>query len=215
MDNDKELIAVAAASAAALPRLYAERAKENLSEQFHLQPATTLVVERLAPTWAPAPSLVGKTFGDKLGWLGLGPVDTVFHWGDGTRTFLELKCGTDLSACVWDSVKLASGLLQKNARAGYLLAGAPTESWEKPVRGGEFFASRSWDTTGADVRDAYRDWWGSWEKEGHLPVRVAASFETQALGSFAFGIDGTPWQLRLARVEPVGSTWLEWDRFCT
>ena len=88
---------------------------------------------------ASGPVLAGKKFGDKLGWIGLGNVDTVFTWGDGTRTFLELKCGTDLSACVWDSVKLASGVLNGNASAGYMLAGSPTSLWQKPVRGAELF----------------------------------------------------------------------------
>ena len=211
LNNDTEFIAVATASAAALPRLYAEKRKKNLSEQFHLQPATNLVVERLAPTWDPAPSLVGKKFGEKLGWIGLGHVDNVFHWGDGTRTFLELKCGQDMSACVWDSVKLASGLLNGNARAGYLLAGAPTSCWRKPVRGAELFRSAIWRTAGVDVRDAYLDWWRRWEAEMHIPGRVAASFQTFALGSFSFEIDGIAWELRLARVEPMGSSWIEWQ----
>ena len=101
--HDDELAALAREVASELPSVYAEKARKKLSEQFHLQPATNRVVERLAPAWHPAPSLAGKKFGDKLGWIGLGHVDTVFTWGDGTRTFLELRWALSIlvTAHIW------------------------------------------------------------------------------------------------------------------
>lgn len=209
--HDARLSELAREVARELPGTYAKKARKNLSEQFHLQPTTNRVVERLAATWHPTPSLVGKTFGDKLGWIGLGHVDTVFSWADGTRLFLELKCGTDLSACAWDAVKLASGVLNGNAFAGYMLAGSPSSLWRKPIPGAELFERGKWHTTG--VRDAHLKWWRFWqgEKTPHIPGRVAASFETVQLGLFPFAIDGVAWELRLVRVEPSGPNWLNWE----
>lgn len=118
-----------------------------------------------------------------------------------------------MSACVWDSVKLTSGVLNGNASAGYMLAGSPTSLWQKPVRGAELFGGGKWRTLSPEIRDAYLDWWRFWqeEKTPHIPGRVAETFETVPLGSFPFQIEGTAWELRLVRVEPSGSTWLNWE----
>jgi hypothetical protein len=215
--HDQELRALAREVAAMLPRVYAEKGKRNLSEMHHLQPATNDVAARLAATWNPPATLVGKQFGPNLGWVGLGHVDTVLHWPDGPQTFLELKCDWDLCACVWDAVKLAAGVLNGNADAGYMLAGAPARMWNKSTPGAELFASGRWETMGAEVRGRYRKWWWNWQEEvvdhrsnRHIPGAVAAIFETVPLGTFPFVIGGASWELRLARVDPNGSEWSIW-----
>jgi hypothetical protein len=195
-----------------MPIVYAEKGRKNVSEMRHLQPATNRVLERLAPTWMPAPALGSKKFGDMLGWVGLGHVDNVLTWPDGSRTFLELKCGNDLSACVWDMVKLAAAVLGGNATSAYMLAGASVASWQKPTPGAEFFRSQEWQTMGFDVRARYEKWWRFWQNETtpHLPGRVAPAIRTVTLGSFGFVIAGEAWELRLARVEPVRTDWVDW-----
>src|SRR5689334_15519862 len=109
--HESKLVGLARAVALELPVQCALVVRNSLSEMYHLQPATIRVAERVALTWDPVPSLVGKRFGESLGWVGLGNVDVVFHWADGSRTFLELKCGPDLSACAWDALKLGAGVL--------------------------------------------------------------------------------------------------------
>ena len=208
--HDDKLIDVATGVALELPPLYARSGKKWLSERYHVQPATNLVVARLAPRWSPRPALVGKAFGDTCGWKRLGTVDNVFNWPDGTRIFLELKCGIDLSACVWDAVKLATGVLGGNAESGYMLAAAPRDRWQSAARGTELFATARWETAGPAIRHAYRDWWRLWEKEGHIPGQVPSRFETIALGSFPFVVEGVHWDVRLARVVP-GSRWIDWE----
>jgi hypothetical protein len=219
--HDQELRELAQEVAYELPGIYAAKGRPNLSEMHHLQPATNTVAAKLAPTWDPAPSLDGHEFGPKLGWVGLGNVDTVFAWPAGTRTFLELKCDRDLSACVWDAVKLSAAVLNGNANAGYMLAGAPTSAWEKPAPGAELFESCRWVTIGPGIRDRYRRWWWNWQEEivgdrpnRHIPGSVAASFETVPVGRFPFEVAGTPWQLRLARIETVGADWINWTCVC-
>jgi hypothetical protein len=87
-----------------------------------------------------------------------------------------------------------------------------------PVGGSELFRSEKWDTAGTAIREKYRSWWWRWQNEKnrrsepspHIPGQVARTFKTIALGTFSFQITGEPWELRLARVRPVGrerDTW--------
>lgn len=79
------------------------------------------------------------------GWPGVGPVDLTIRLGEDSvaAAFVELKWGGGtLWNCVWDVAKLALAVRQGAARSGYLVAGAPTSEWEKPVRGAELFESR-------------------------------------------------------------------------
>ena len=193
------------------------RASQTSARCIISNPRPARSPRELARTWNPSPTLAEKKFGPKLGWVGLGPVDTVFHWPGGTRTFLELKCGWDLSACVWDAVKLAAGVLNGNADAGYMLAGAPTAMWNKPTPGAELFGAGRWETMGPKVRERHRTWWWKWQEEvvgrksnRHIPGAVAAVFDTVPLQALAFEIAGAPWELRLARVEPSGPDWAIW-----
>jgi hypothetical protein len=109
------------------------------------------------------------------------------------------------------------GVLRGNAASAYLLAGAPTTAWTKPARGVELFASRRWKTVGPEICDAYRDWWRSWQEEvpgRHIPGLVAQEFETEALGLWPMTIGRLPWELRLARIRPVGEASVKWRCMC-
>ena len=119
--HDRQLLQLASETASELERGCAEAGLTSATELRHLAPACKRSAERLAPTWDPAPALGPYTFGDTLGWRGLGNIDVVFRWPDGDRTFVELKCGSgndSLAPCVWDAVKLGAGVLSGNARCG-------------------------------------------------------------------------------------------------
>ena len=211
--TDERLIQLARETAAELESHCAEKALSHANERDHLDRVCKQVAKRLAPTWSPDASVGPYGFGDKLGWVGLGLVDLVFRRPDRLPTFLELKCGAGkhtLSACVWDAVKLAAGLLAGNAEAGYLLAGAPLAQWQKPILGAQLFDSRAWWTSSNEIRGAYSMWWWKWQNEPNIPGRVAATFHTKKLGSFPFQIAGAPWELRLARIE-AHADWEDWQ----
>lgn len=212
--NDEHLVQLALETAVELERSCSELAIGHATESKHLDPTCKRVAKRLAPTWSPIASVGPYGFGDKLGWIGLGNVDVVFRRPDLLPTFLELKCGAksdSLGPCVWDAVKVAAGVLAGNAEAGYLLAGAPLAQWQKPILGAQLFDSRAWRTSGSEIRGAYSGWWWMWQKGPHIPGRVAATFHTKKLDSFRFQIAGTPWELRLAKVEPARPDWEDWQ----
>ena len=77
--------------------------------------------------------------------------------------------------------------------------------------GAEFFGSAEWETLGPDVRERFLSDWRFWESEAtpHIPGCVGGRFTTVALGSFPLTIGTTPWELRLARVEP-SDDWVAW-----
>jgi hypothetical protein len=140
-------------------------------------------------------------------------VDVVLRWATGGTTFVELKCGSDnhaLRPCVWDATKLATGLLGGNAGAGYLLAGAPAAKWREGIPGSELFLMAEWETLGTAIRQRFIDDWRKWESEGHIPGRVPAAFQTVGVGAYPLEIAEKAWELRLARVEPIGEAWVEW-----
>lgn len=212
MNSDDALLqGIAEETATELEKFCSKHGLPYADEQRCLAPCCKEATKRVAGSLDPPPALSPFAFGDKHGWLGLGLVDVVLRWPgeDEPPTFLELKCGDKehtLRPCVWDAVKLAIAVLKGNARAGYLLAGSPAASWEKPVvPGAELFESRpSWETLGPHIRDAFLPDWQKWEKEGHIPGEVAVKFKTVALGTHHLTIAETPWELRLARVEPIG-----------
>jgi hypothetical protein len=149
-------------------------------------------------------------FGPKHGWLGLGVVDVIFRWTDQAATFAELKCG-ELWPCVWDAVKLATAVLGGNACSAYLLAGARTSDWERPIAGAQFFETAEWMTLGPEVRDRFLPSWQLWERQGHIPGRVPTRFSTVALGAFPLTIAHVRWELRLARIDSAAE-WTDWPR---
>ena len=128
--HDEKLATLVPEVADELPLVYVQAARVNVSELFHLQPATNRVVERLAATWRPTPSLVGKKFGDTLGRIGLDNVDAVFNCLQLARwqpyvPRAEVRAGLERMR-LGRREELASGVLNRNAEAGYMLAGSPT-----------------------------------------------------------------------------------------
>ena len=227
MMHDDKLRVLSSETALELPEYYAQTGRVKLSEQFHLQPVVDRVLERLIPTWgsdfACGTSKLAQTF-KELGWIGTGGVDISFQRRGQPPTVIELKCADDLSACAWDAVKLAPAVLSGHVHAGYLLAGAPTQMWNKPMPGADLFATDAWETMGSRIRDKHIDRWRSWQEETrskkgdtvkkrpnrHIPGLIAETFETLALGSFLFKINATPWELRLARVNARGAKATVW-----
>jgi hypothetical protein len=214
MNSDDDLLRrVADATARELETFCAELQLTYPNERDHLAKCCKTATARLASALDRPPALSPYSFGDPRGWVGLGNVDVVLRWADRQPTFLELKCGTGkhvLRPCVWDALKLSTAVLGGNAASGYLLAGAPTSDWRAPVPGADLFESVEWVTVGPQVRDRFLADWRKWELEPHIPGRVATAFRTVALGSFPLEIARTPWQLRLARVEPIGDDWVDW-----
>jgi ADP-ribosylglycohydrolase len=211
---EERVHAVAVETAAELERHCAELGLATANEQKQLQPCCTRVTKRLVGGWTPTPALTPKTFGNSLGWVGLGPVDVVLRWPDQSPTFIELKCGATkdtLGPCSWDALKLASGVLAGTAGTGYLLAGLPRALWDAEILGHQLFNTRDW--TASELRESFLAWWRHWEKETtpHIPGRVAESFATVAVGSFPVEIGALMWELRLARVEPSSSGWVQWQ----
>jgi hypothetical protein len=213
MDVEGVLRRIAEETANELEEFCALHGVVHANEMRHLAPCCKVIVGRVADALTLRPALAPFGFGERHGWRGLGLVDAVLRWPDETATFIELKCGSgdeSLKPCVWDAVKLATGVLGGNAAAGYLLAGAPASKWQVAVAGANLFKAAEWETLGPGVRDDFISDWRKWEREGHIPGRVPSVFRTAPLGLYELTVGGAPWELRLARVEPVGRTWVDW-----
>ncbi len=194
-----------------LPAACAVTGQSVVGETRHLQPVTADVAARLARAANPAASTASHLFGDKLGWIGLGHVDVVFQWPNEQPTFLELK-SCDLHHCAWDSLKLASGVLAGNASAGYMLAVAPSRTWEQRPPGSELFGSGEWQA--AELRRRFAKTFKRYAAETypHIPGRVAAAARSIPLDSSSLKIQEAEWLLRLVRVEPVVKAgWANWE----
>ena len=211
MNIDTVVERIAQETARELEEFCSTGSLQYANERDHLAKCCKLATERVTASLTPPPALSPFAFGDKHGWLGLGLVDVVLRWTV-APTFIELKSGNGkntLRPCVWDAVKLAIAVLKGNAANGYLLAASPAANWK--LAGAELFDSRDeWKTLGPDIRDAFLPDWRKWELEGHIPGKVAVAFKTVALGTQHLTIAGTPWELRLARVESIGDQTVDW-----
>ncbi len=92
-----------------------------------------------------------------------------------------------------------------------LLAGAPKTLWDAPARGCELFDDGHWDT--ADLRARYVRGFTKWERDGYKPLRVPDQLRTIRGPRIPVNVNGEPWMLALARVEPAGEEWLDWQPF--
>ena len=218
MNADDELVQnLTAMTAVQLETLCANGAVVSPNERDHLSKACKMAAAAVASEMQVPPVLSPFGFGPLLGWIGLGNVDLVFRWPDRQPIFVELKCGCDLTDCVWDVVKLSAAVLHGNAETGYLLAGAPVARWDAGTPGGEFFEEGVWETRGRLVRDAYVKSWRRWQNEAvrrrpnrHIPGLIATAFRTVALGRYPFSVAGVRWEIRAARVDPAGSESVVW-----
>jgi hypothetical protein len=206
--SDALVVRLAERTASALEALAAARELAAVNERDHLQPACVAEAKALRRSSTTQFRLVYTE------WPRLGGVDLAFVEPGVPPILVELKGGSGndaLGPCVWDAAKLAFALQRGDATAAYLLAAAPLESWEKPIRGGEFFDTATWTVDG--LRTSFADWWRTWEKRRDpQPTQLPATFETVALGRFAFVVAATTWELRLSRVLG-GDAWMPWQPF--
>jgi hypothetical protein len=215
MTTDTVIRRIAGETANELAAFCAERGLLYANERDHLAKCCKIAADRVRSSLDPQPAFGPLAFGEPHGWIGLGSVDAVLRWATGAATFVELKCGGDnraLRPCVWDAAKLATGLLGGNAGAGYLLAGAPAAKWREGIPGSELFLTAEWETLGTAIRERFIGDWRKWESEGHIPGRVLAAFRTVEVGTHALEIAEKAWELRLARVDPIGEAWVVWPR---
>jgi hypothetical protein len=205
-----KLIQLAAAVAECLEQRAAELAVSRVNEQAHLQPCCENSARGLADERALDPTAKKELICDA--WPRIGAVDIALTQPDGSRVVLELKCGAGrdaLGPCVWDVAKCALAIEDEQASAAYLLAGTCVSGWNEAIRGAEFFTSATWQMV--DLRQRYADWWRQWERLGDpMPNRLPSRIRTEGLGRFPFTVDHSPWELRLARVEPMSGGWFEW-----
>jgi hypothetical protein len=200
-----------------LSRRAGERGLTKVNERDHLQPwsAETL---RTATASGDGAMTVGTAF--RLAypehWPRLGNVDITLTADRAAPVFIELKSGANVDAlgpCVWDVAKNALTLRMGTACATYLLAATTTLMWKRPVRGAEFFTTRSWDT--ASLRSDYADWWEHWERHDDPPPRLLTlRGQTRLLAAAPFEVAGDAWELRLSRVTVEPSGWFEWEPRC-
>lgn len=207
----------AAAAAACVPSLEALAAGlpplPYLNEAKHLAPTFRAALADAGAKTRPAPE-VSPTLGVaplRSLWPRLGPFDASLRWGNRT-VYGELKCARDegtLEACAWDALKCAFALRHGFGTGMLLLAGAPKALWDRRARGCELFDGGQWDA--ADLRVRYVRGFTTWERDGYKPVRVPERLRTLDGPRIPLDVNGEPWLLALARVEPVGEGWLDWQ----
>lgn len=211
---DSFLSAVAKATARELECAAAAMGLAKINEQRHLQPAAASAARRLAESSEPAPMVSTQYKLSFPEWPRLGGVDLTLQWEGQLPVLVELKCGAGndaLGPCVWDAAKLAFASQRGTAAAGYLLAGAPTSSWNKPIRGCEFFGSNVWEIKA--LRSQYADWWKHWEKCGDpQPTQLPLTFSAIEITTVPLLIAETQWELRLTRLATRSDGWLEWPK---
>jgi hypothetical protein len=189
--------------------------QEYVNERDHLQPTFKASLEEVASEAVPRPEVSG-VLDHGLGetWPRLGKFDVSLSWAGSTSVFGELKCGDSekaLSACAWDAAKCAFCLRHGVGVGMLLVAAAPWSLWERDTLGTELFLDGEWNM--ADVRERYAKGFAAWEREGYMPLRVPEALATFDIGRTEFTIAGNPWVLGVARVEPVGHAWLDWEPF--
>jgi hypothetical protein len=141
----------------------------------------------------------------------LGNFDASLRWG-ARSAYAELKCGPNeaaMEACAWDALKCAFALRHGFGEAMFLLACAPQPLWQQSARGCELFAGGEWQA--ADLRARYAPGFTKWERDGYKPVRVPTRLRTVPGARVPVNVNGAPWLLALARVEPIGD--LQRDRY--
>ena len=139
-------------------------------------------------------------------WEGrLGSVDLTVE--DGDRLIpLELKWG-ELTACSWDTVKLATTLAEGKASSAYLVAGAPKKAWINGDPGVDLFnpGVRQLEP----LLDLYAEWFDFWRRDvKNYPKALASAWRVvadPASGGVEVSIGGVDHEIRAVEIElPVG-----------
>ena len=183
-----------------------------VNERDHLQPTFRQALKDTVKDERPRPAVsFDLNHGLEELWPSLGRFDDALAWGRRATAFAELKAGSDegaLSACAWDAIKCAFCLRHAVGAAAFLIAAAPEVLWRRRCLGLELFDDGGWDTT--DLRRRYAKGFRKWERDGYKPLRVPAALRTHGGRRLEFLVGTEPWMLGLARVEPLGESWLDW-----
>jgi hypothetical protein len=184
-----------------------------LTEARHLAPEFRLTLSVVAHNARPRPQPSAALSAQRLKPVRprLGDFDASLRWGE-RSAYGELKCGPNeaaMEACAWDALKCAFALRHGFGEAMFLLACAPQPLCQQSARGCELFAGGEWQA--ADLRARYAPGFTKWERDGYKPVRVPTRLRTVPGARVPVNVNGAPWLLALARVEPIGD--LQRDRY--
>jgi len=211
---DPALAHIVNSTAGKLQALARERGLKSVNERDHLQPCCAAAARDVGAAWRPRFAASTQVKVELDPWPRLGNIDVALTMPDNQPVFLELKCGHGsdaLGQCVWDTAKLALTLQCGEGGSGFLLAGAPTADWQRPVRGAEFFEDGHHEAS--LLRVLYGDWWRHWEHhDDPQPSELPDSWWTEHVYTARLKVGETPWQLRLAQVLCTGRGRLQWPR---
>lgn len=212
-DGERLFIAAAALTAERMQGIAPPRG--YIGELSHLQPTYKAATVELAQAASPRPRVSPSLTVDFSEHFNrVGTFDISLAW-DGGTAYGELKAGAgtgDIGHCAWDALKCAVAVAKRKAASTYLVAAAPAKLWTATTLGCELFEDRTWDTL--ELRERYASWFEWYErKDAQRPLRVVAALRTVALARFYFTVVADRWILGVARVQPDGGEWLEWEPF--
>lgn len=143
------------------------------------------------------------------GWHGrLGPADIALTEPGSAPALIECKWGgTALWNCAWDVVKLATAQAEGAATTGYLVAGAPTDTWGSEPEGSGLFQDRDWSLENFLAR--YARYFAFWREDiQNYPKRLPAAFRTDRAATVPLTQLGVAHEIRVARVTATDRTLL-------
>jgi hypothetical protein len=214
---DEAIEQLVAQTATALAALALKKQLIKVNERDHLQPSCVQVARELAPGWKPPAQVKTQVRFVSPRWPRLGWIDLAFVTPGRSPVALELKCsaGRDaVAACGWDALKLALLLSEHRVSAGYLVAAAPVDDWQRringaPMLGAELFADGHLDAF--VIRARYMAWWKHWERLGDpTPNAVPRTLRTRAVCQAPFVVAGANWELRAAAVLVDAAAFIDW-----
>lgn len=214
-EAERLFAAAADKSAPELGPLAIKRGRDYVTERYELQPTFKAKLEVECVSARPRPRVSPRLKVDLTRWYtAIGPFDISLDWQSKAIAYGELKAGPDtnaLVACVWDAPKLALMVRTDAAPCGHLVACSPEPLWRPETDGIELFFAGEWEMR--DLRKRHASWWKKWEKQGYMPLRIPDRLRTTAVHIADFKCAGKPWRLGVARVEPLGDGWYDWEPF--
>jgi hypothetical protein len=117
----------------------------------------------------------------------------------------------DVWMCLWDVAKTGLAAATGRANAGYVIAGAPVEEWERRPLVAPLFDGVEFRP--ARVNEEYEKPWAfllTGAKKAR-PRRLPSKITTQPLGAVRVQAQESYWELRAVRVYPDTTGWVEFD----
>ena len=142
-------------------------------------------------------------------WQGrVGPADIALEHADRAPTLIEVKLGgEELAACSWDTVKLAVLLAEERASDAFLIAAAPSESWNRDALGSELFRPRRWSAE--DLLARFASWFAFWRADiANYPRQLPASWTIVPVARAELTIGAEAWEIRAAAIGEVSQALL-------